>query len=398
VAVGGLASSFRGSGGGGGGFGSGAGSRSGSGGAHQGSLSASQSVYGTPAVSGNRINADALYDHPFQSDEDEASSGRKRARLPMGIRRIEHVEQAVIMTSTAEIEAQEQGAEDESDSDAESESLWVDDPNAGQRGTEIVDDDGVWEHAKKEGKVKIKKEENDTGDLMDVDFKAPDSPEQKKKRIFQKAKQKKRVAVKDPEEDLISEDLERMLQLFSIQANEVDKGDGLESLAASALEGHMFLFQFPSVLPPLKAQVSHRIKDEPNDDDPFTSDAPAAGKSSISIDLTKEADKADEGGDNQDTEEASAPVAGFVGNLVVRKSGKVELNWGGLTLNLTPGTQAEFLQTAAILEDADTKPGKGDIAGTAYGMGKIEGSFTLAPVWGEEEDWIVDPEELRIPE
>jgi DNA-directed RNA polymerase III subunit RPC4 len=27
-------------------------------------------------------------------------------------------------------------------------------------------------------------------------------------------------------------------------------------------------------------------------------------------------------------------------------------------------------------------------------MGKIQGSFALAPVWGDEEDWVVDPEDL----
>jgi DNA-directed RNA polymerase III subunit RPC4 len=37
------------------------------------------------------------------------------------------------------------------------------------------------------------------------------------------------------------------------------------------------------------------------------------------------------------------------------------------------------------------------MAGAAYGMGKIQGSFALAPVWGDEEDWVVDPKDLEIP-
>ena len=73
---------------------------------------------------------------------------------------------------------------------------------------------------------------------------------------------------------------------------------------------------------------------------------------------------------------------GFVGKLIVRKSGKVQMDWGGVLLELGRGVQSDYLTTTMIVEgvddggpsDASAKP-----IGTGTGMGKVMGNFVLKP-------------------
>ena len=310
------------------------------------------------------------------------------------------------MTTAAEIEAQDHGIEEGEESD--SEGMFIDtEGSKSDDGPTGASDDGVWEHAvpKPRGKVNIKDEPTD-GDAMDIDdlreggSKAPDSPELKKKSLdgADDKKKKKKTAAKDLEEEIIAHDLERMVEMFTL---------GEQDGRTNELEGHMFLFQFPPVLPALKAVPTEAapdlVKPEPDDeDDLFVSNVPP--KTTANIDLTKEPDskvKTEEGEEESDEEEEHEEdtQGGFVGQLVVRKSGKVELSWGGKTLLMVPGTQSNFFSQAVLLEDGDVKPGQTtEISGTAFGMGRIQGSFALAPTWEEEEDWDVDPEDLMVPE
>ncbi|RFU71947.1 rna polymerase iii rpc4, partial [Trichoderma arundinaceum] len=87
---------------------------------------------------------------------------------------------------------------------------------------------------------------------------------------------------------------------------------------------------------------------------------------------------------------------GLIGRLNVRKSGKVELDWGGRILEMSPAAGMNFLTTAVIVEESDEKPQNGVTTGESIGMGKIMGRFVLAPIWNEEEEWDVAPEELDI--
>ncbi|GAB1314040.1 RNA polymerase III RPC4-domain-containing protein [Madurella fahalii] len=390
------------------------GSRSGSGSGFvkgDGEGDGGKGVYGASGIiDRDRINADMLYNYVEPEEEDDSrativSTKRKKAMLPMGIRRVEHKEEEVTITTAAEIEAQEKaGAADEHES--EEEGLFVDGPS-GENVSEPPRDEAVWEHAVPQPRshVGIKTEDSE-GQGMDLDeisegMKAPESPEQKKKVLAQpggEPKPKKSAAPKDPEAEIIAQDLQRMLNMFTLQGS-----DG----GASPLEGHMFLFQFPRILPPLK--VARRdddaaktlIKPEAGNDDLVMSDRPADGTHNAAhIDLTQDADgvkKEADGGAEE--EEDGLEVGGYIGNLVVRKSGRVELSWGGLPLEAGPGVQANFLQTAVLIEDAETKPTDvSRYAGAAYGMGKIQGSFALAPIWSEEEDWVVDPKDLEIPQ
>lgn len=365
--------------------------------------------YGQSGIIDNsRINADMLYNYVEVSDEEDRSSitstKKKKAIMPMGIRRVEHKEEAVTLTTAAEIEAQEKaGATDESDE----EGLFVSGPAQIEDLEETVKEEGAAETTAQTRE--IKREEGDGG-AMDLDqiperIKAPESPETKKKGLATEQKPKKKSAKpKDPEAEVMAEDLQHMVELFTLQGDDTAAEDGITNNAA--LEGHMFLFQFPPVLPPLRA-VPHdgtssnpiAIKSEPDDDVVMLNQPP------VNIDLTRDEAKVKKEGDGEEEDDEQEnengddiiKEGGFLGNLTVRKSGKVELSWGGQKLELMPGTQTNFLSTAVLIEQADAKPGdSSQTAGVAYGMGKIQGSFALAPVWGDEEEWVVDPKDLEI--
>jgi len=371
-------------------------------------------------VDNSRINADTLYTAGDYSDEGEpvikGRQKKKKAPMPMGIRRIEHEEDKIMMATAADIEAQDRGldkVDEQEDDGSSSDGLFVDEVRTTKKEVPHIPakDEEVWEHALPKSRVKIKDED---GEQMDLDqipegrFKAPDSLEQRKKDAFMKESDDKKAKKRkgDTEEDLLTQDLEHLVNLFSID-NSGAKKDG-EDKGNTELEGHMFLFQFPPVLPPLTSTAPKApkadVKPEPTDDDDeddIVMFAPQKKAPAANIDLTQDADKvkaedeADEPADNDANAEAGG---GFVGNLVVRKSGKVELSWGGKTLLLAPGTQANFLSSAVLLESSDVKPQPGQVSGAAYGMGKIQGSFALVPTWGDEEEWDVDPEDLAIPE
>ena len=341
-------------------------------------------------------------------DEDNASvtstKKKKKPILPMGVRRIEHKEEQVTLTTAAEIEAQDNAGAEVSESSDE-EGLFV----GGPSGEELISSGG--------DDIKIKKEPGDA-DAMDMDaipegIKAPGSPELKKKVVVGEQKPKKKFAagLRDPEAEALAEDLQRNLDLFTISGDDVAATEEGGAINPS-LEGHMFLFQFPRVLPPLKA-VSHagKVKSEPSDDDVVM-----LNQTPAHIDLTQDnpADKTKvkkenpddaEADDQEDSEGDELHQGGYLGNLIVRRSGRVELSWGGMKLEMMPGTQASFLSTVVLIEEADIKPNgegqaqastqPGQMGGVAYGMGKIQGSFALAPAWGEEEEWIVTEEELE---
>ncbi|KAK4122429.1 hypothetical protein N657DRAFT_576128 [Parathielavia appendiculata] len=374
-----------------------------------------RSTYGASGIVDNsRINADLLYNYVEISDEEDQASitstqkKKKKPIMPMGIRRVEHKDEGVTMTTAAEIEAQEKAGavEEESDDDA----LFVSRAAQVEDFDEAPMDEGVGEPAQTRN---IKKEEVEAG-AMDLDelpegqrIKAPESPELKKKVLVGQQKAKKSSAPKDPEAEAIANDLQRMLNLFTVRGEDGQVAeDGTANNAA--LEGHMFLFQFPPVLPPLHVVPRDgtsanpiAIKPEPDDDVVMLNEPP------VNIDLTqddnakvKKEDEGEEEPEGQAKEKSDElKEGGYIGNLVVRKSGKVELSWGGQKLELMPGIQSNFLSTAVLIEHADKKPDDpSQMAGVAYGMGKIQGSFTLAPVWGDEEEWVVDPKDLEVPE
>ena len=309
----------------------------------------------------------------------------------MGIYRREHKDTGVVVATTAELEAAENAGEEES--------LWVDgDTLEAQPPPEQPAEEGVWDTGAKKPaeKVVVKKEPDDT-DTMDLDPNLKPAPDHDEERIKIELKTKK-APPRDSEDRTIHTDLNMLAnELGGVTVTE----DGeTKTQGPSNKEGRMYLFQFPPLLPPLKADASpsrRKVKAEP--DDSGMIDAPPVDPESV--DLTGEDGPEDlqideETNDKQAFMPSLLSAGGMVGKMNVRKSGKVELNWGGRILEMSPATGMSFLTTAVMMEQNDEKPAPGVIGGDSMGMGEIMGRFVLSPVWSEEEDWVVAAEELVI--
>ncbi|EYE96590.1 putative DNA-directed RNA polymerase III RPC4 [Aspergillus ruber CBS 135680] len=81
--------------------------------------------------------------------------------------------------------------------------------------------------------------------------------------------------------------------------------------------------------------------------------------------------------------------AGRVGKLNVHASGKVTLDWGGISLELDKATDVDFLQEALILSTPPTQAGmtaeeikmSEEEEKRVWAMGQLSGKFTVTPDW-----------------
>ncbi|KAH7152420.1 RNA polymerase III RPC4-domain-containing protein [Dactylonectria estremocensis] len=406
-------------GGGGGGFGGGGGSfpRSFKKDSKAGFAQADGSRYREPRINADKLNINTQNEELDSDDEAmfAALSGRPTSILPMGIYRKEHKDEGVVVVTMAELEA--------ADNDNEEESLWIDeDGQAPETLADQPEEGGVW--GTDGNNTVIVKKEPGLDDSMDLDeIKTPTETKEKTKgKAPAVLPPIRKAAPQDPEERMIQTDLNLLaseLGAVTITTSESSEGaEGGEDREAkeakevkevkaeglSNKDGRMYLFQFPPVLPPLKqvAQPNpiNKVKPEPADSNMLDS-TPSAD--TAPVDLTEEDGNPASGQDAEDDPENTLGFlsqllsqGGMVGQLKVRKSGRVELDWGGQILEMSPAAGMNFLTTAVIVEDSDEKPKPGVIGGEGIGMGKIMGRFVLAPTWQEEEDWDVSPEELKI--
>ncbi|KAI1048684.1 hypothetical protein LB506_002373 [Fusarium annulatum] len=393
---------FGGGGGGGGGFGGGGG---------RGFKSDSKPGFAQASRSREaRINADKLHVHTPEEDLDsedeamiEALNSRAVSVLPMGIYRREHKDEGVIVATTAELEAAENAQAIPPTPSKEEESLWVDgDADEPLLTDENAEDGGIW---KTDTKTPVVKKEPGLDDSMDLDIEATADAGDKDKQPSETPAPQTKKPKQDPEEVMIQTDLEILAN--ELGAVEISEGEEGKTEGPSNKDGRMYLFQFPPVLPPLKPITQPRpinkVKPEPGEGEANVLESTPAAADTEPVDLTTDKNTA---GLNvpgfEDPEQKAGfmssllSTGGMVGQLKVRKSGRVELDWGGTTMELNPATGMNFLTTAVIIEENDEKPRPGVIGGESIGMGKIMGRFVLAPKWDDEEDWEVSSEDLRI--
>lgn len=178
----------------------------------------------------------------------------------------------------------------------------------------------------------------------------------------EQAKERKREkANQDPEVQMAASDKQALMQELGVEPAE--DGFYLEK------DGRLYLFQLPPILPPLTRAAE--------DDNAANGSGAVPGSSGP-----------------QPTESALPPGGGYIGKLNIRKSGKVELDWGGRIFDMGLGTETGFLTTAIIVDEAENDMVAGQ--GKATGMGKIYNKFVLTPVFDEEEDWNPSLENLSL--
>ncbi|KAI1390736.1 RNA polymerase III RPC4-domain-containing protein [Hypoxylon trugodes] len=331
-----------------------------------------------------------IYQDPPQYSQKPSGS------LPIGLIRSEHEEDEVKVKTTAELEAEEQQSDDED--------LFV--SQAVKNATEApgADDGEVW-HAAPKSQVKVKTEPGMDPDAMDVDMsdipevKTPHSPDDKKKSgidkdtaavaAAEKKKKQKDKAAKDPEVLQALHDLEVQLDTFRFKEPAAEENEGEDEKKLQEKDDLLFLFQLPPILPPLV---------RPTDD--------TNGQTAIPNPISRESSSGAPGSkikpeDGVEKEKEWNPWAtlppegGLIGKMNVRKSGKVEFDWGGTKLDLGVGTETSFLTTAMMVEQNIDLQNPEKSTGVACGMGEIMNKFVLVPIWDEEEDWDPDLSEIE---
>ncbi|KAK4166799.1 RNA polymerase III RPC4-domain-containing protein [Cladorrhinum sp. PSN259] len=355
-----------------------------------------------------RINADTLYDYSRPYSYEPTTGDRKMPILPMGIRRLEHKTEGAVKTNEDEDAKEEENSDDEG--------LFVDDVKPSSSKTE---DTGGYQAA---NSVRIKKEGGEDG--MDVDLSQIPQGDSGVNPLAATEKKKPVVKVKGPktpkeiEDELQAQDMARMMGVLSLSQRFVDGQVEAEARPRTELDGHMFHFQFPPVLPSLKpvAKEEVAIKPEIDDDEDVVMLDKGKGKASaVTVDLTKDIkmeedgkDDEDDDDDNDDDDEGDYDLdqTGYVGKLIVRKSGRVELDWGGHRMEVGMGIEKSFFTSAVLIDIDEAKPedpttGAGvkdpqASAGVAFDMGRVHGSFTVASTWSPTKPWIVDPKDLEI--
>lgn len=303
--------------------------------------------------------------------------------LPIGMHRTLHQDPEVKVKTQAELEA-----EDRQSSDDEG-NLFVDEPVRDPRYLGMENDNEVW-HAAPKSQAKVKAEPGTEEGDVDIDMadipeapKAPPSPEVGKKLVIdedglaadaaaEKAKRREKKIAEDTEFMYSTMDLEALLRTLSFTAPAEDE-DG------QGKDDQLFIFQFPPILPPL-------VKPSDDMDGDLERIGPDGNIPQATLDEGIETTRNNSMG--------LPPEGGFIGRLNVRKSGKVELDWGGTTLNLGMATETDFLTTAMIIEQKENVETAEESAGYAYGMGQVFGKFVLAPPCEDEEEWDPDIEDI----
>ncbi|KKA29238.1 hypothetical protein TD95_002063 [Thielaviopsis punctulata] len=359
-----------------------------------------------------RINADKLGLPAGADDSDPEDTfafydndDKFPGLAPMGIYRTKPKKETVTVTTAAEMEAQANAGatsssssslgRDEEDEEIDFKKAISASKSAGPEiqvrdvgGDEINFDRGLKStHAQ------------DSDDQMDIDVittAAKDESRDKHKKSSSKAK----LPV-DPETEQLDADLRLMRNEFSWMkirdeytvpdSDDVSDDAAIqEKLALEGImrEGRVYLFQFPPVMPPLRpvkpnasASSSAAAAAYENDDDMAAASAAT---------------------DNQ---------SGCVGQMIVRKSGRVEMTWGGITYEMRPALKRDFVTSAVLVEYSDEKRrGNGGGAGAAdsgqqmqtdgraVGLGKVMGQFILAPKYEDTSEWAISEEDLKAPE
>ncbi|KAJ5812887.1 RNA polymerase III Rpc4 [Penicillium robsamsonii] len=146
------------------------------------------------------------------------------------------------------------------------------------------------------------------------------------------------------------------------------------------LHGQMFLMQFPPMTPYLKVAGS-------------AAQQPAAAVAAPQNEIKREAGEDVEIVENtKPTEQKENSVftagqpwslpTGRVGKLNVHQSGRVTLDWGGISMELDRGAPVGFVQEAVIMSKAPPEPEE-DTQKHVWSMGQLSGKFTVTPNWDE---------------
>ncbi|KAJ5782552.1 RNA polymerase III Rpc4 [Penicillium paradoxum] len=171
------------------------------------------------------------------------------------------------------------------------------------------------------------------------------------------------------------------------QAGEAKEAEEEAEEEENPLQGQMFLMQFPPMTPSLKVDGT----------DQGDQSQPAAAAAAPQGEIKREAGDDVEILDNpKSTESQDSNIltagkpwvlpTGRVGKLNVHQSGRVTLDWGGISMELDRGAPVGFVQEAVIMSKKPPLPAgaiEDDSGNLIWSMGQLSGKFTVTPNWDE---------------
>ncbi|OJD21982.1 hypothetical protein ACJ73_06674 [Blastomyces percursus] len=363
-----------------------------------------------------------------------------RGLRPVRVERQEHQERSIGIDTDASlersVELRRQAKAKAKEKQGGDESLFVQDSEEEVDGSSESESDEVVEVTtervignKSYGGIQIKEEPTDDGDVLMTDFipqamddspATPDAgpttpavpkPKTKTKRvIIQDPRSKLQTEEERQEYDRHEEDIEHIKQALGTITTHDKPAEGAEGAEqedeTKAVEaprdersGRLFLIQFPPMTPnlippplaademdqevvetgahaPTQQPSNPAIKREPTDEltvprPTVTSDRNAASSRLI-------------------TATHSTLPPGRVGKLNIHRSGRATIDWGGISFELTKGSDVEFLQDAIVAsedkpqttEAGEAQPKVESEEKRVWAMSQVSGKFVVTPDWG----------------
>ncbi|RDL32003.1 uncharacterized protein BP5553_09405 [Venustampulla echinocandica] len=261
--------------------------------------------------------------------------------------------------------------------------------------------------------IRIKTEPDQSLDIQSaLELPGPSSPELRKstinldveKKARRPSKKKEKKPVIQTEEDRA--EYERHLEDVRVLAEELggmqtadsDKDAATTGMEAEEVDkrlGRLYLFQFPPVLPKLYNPMA---KPKP----PPSKTAELGTEGPTDVEVTGSASKPGQAGgkdphikteeavvvrvEEEEARESNDVVEeeGWIGKLIVRESGRVELSWGGTSMVVGRGVESGFLSTGVVVDSLEKGihyPNGEAPEGKAMGMGQVMGKFVVTPDW-----------------
>ena len=213
----------------------------------------------------------------------------------------------------------------------------------------------------------------------------PSSPEKKKKdgKDMEKAKVQGSNSSFHTTQD--KHELERQQQDIQLLLQELGQAAIVDQSAASEVrDGRVYIFQLPPVVPDLVRSAA-AIKQEQEQQASTGQDA-TEGPPVISRPDKKPVKIEDKDTTAKQLQDLNRPSlsSGKAGKLRVHESGRTTLNWGGMSMELSMGSQQGCIEEVLMvkgLNEEESEPGRSEKE--SFGLGVVRGKFVLTPDWEE---------------